>query len=217
MKRAVKYLLVVCLMIFLAGCGKDVSSDNGTEVNDTPHLTTEAEQGTFYRKGASNPVVVMEEYSDLFCPHCSDAQPILDQLIEDFKDKLALEFHHYSFMGSIYVHVANECAGEQGKFWEFHQAAFEAQNDLRLATNVNKIIELGTTIGLDKEKFSECVDNGKYLNKVEAQRLFAKEQYQITGTPSFIIDGKLIELTQGESFYEGLKKRVEEAINKPLA
>jgi len=144
----------------------------------------------------------------------------LDNLLYDFKDKLALEFHHYSipYKESLDVHMANECAGEQGKFWEFNQEAFMRENQAKLNYGGrNAIIELSENLGLDRDKIRACLLSEKYEEKVESQRTEAARKYGVDATPSFVIDGDLIKLPEDVGFYEGFKTIIQEYLNKPMA
>lgn len=202
--KVILFLVLIIGALGLSSCS--LTPDLGP-VNDT-----------LYRKGASNPVVVLEEYSDFFCPHCAEAQPVIDQLLADFGDKLALEFHHFSFMGSIDVHVANECAGEQGKFFEFQKIAFEKQSELQTGGKA-ALTRIADGLVPDVEKFKTCLTYDKYKLKIDKQKMDAKEKYDVSATPSFVIDNQLIVIPSDKGFYEGLKEVIEKniATPKPLA
>jgi len=204
------------LLVFLSACNNTTIVEPKPEPQPPIENNTPKVDLTTYRRGAENPKVVLEEYSDFFCPHCAHVQPILELLLEDFPDTLALEFHAYSFMGSKYIHVGNECAGEQDKYWEFQDKAFQQQYELRL-NGESAIIDIAESIDLDTKAFKTCLESNKYLEKIEQLKDQAVEKYDINATPSFIIDGKHVEIPPGKDYYEGLKEIIEQAINKPLA
>lgn len=87
----------------------------------------------YHTKGADEPYVVIEEYSDLQCPACRSAFPLLKKIIEDNGDTTALVYKHFP-LTQIHANAtaaarATEAAAMQGKFWEMHDLLFERQRD----------------------------------------------------------------------------------------
>ena len=93
-------------------------------------------------KGSPDAAVVIVEFSDFQCPFCrrwyDDTFPEIDRQIGD---DVALVFLHFPIMqlhpNAPTVHVAAECAGEQGKFWEMHDLLFERQDEWSRLPNPN--------------------------------------------------------------------------------
>jgi protein-disulfide isomerase len=220
MKKNFSIFLLVLLLLSLTACHHEENETNSNTINnngsaDISAVNTEVDF-EFHRKGAENPTVILEEYSDFFCPHCASAQPLISLLLDEYKDKLALEYHHYSFMGSKEVHVANECAGEQDKFWEYHELAFEKQYDLRIGGK-NAIIALAKETDLDTNKFSTCIASGKYDDFLEKSKKDAKSKHNIYATPTFLVNGKAVEFDAEMGLYEGIKAAIDKALISPLA
>jgi protein-disulfide isomerase len=212
-KNFKKYSIILSLFIsllVLSACNNFDDNLNNTNTNN-PNLVGMK----YYRKGAKNPIVILEEYSDFFCPHCGTAQPVLDLLLEEYPDKLALEYHHYSFMGSEDVHVANECAGQQDKFWEYHELAWEKQYDLS-AGGKKALVNLAIDLNLDKTEFEKCLIDKKIKDWVETSRIEGRDKYGINATPTFVVNKKVIEMTN-KGLYETLKEAIEKAMKSPLA
>jgi predicted DsbA family dithiol-disulfide isomerase len=207
--------IFLVLLISISACS--IESAKSPEIDSKPETNSKPEINfTFYRRGAENPVVVLEEYSDFFCPHCANVQPLLKSLLEEFPKTLAIEFHPYTFMGSEFVHEGNQCAGEQGKFWEFQDEAFLKQNDLRLGDK-STINDIASDLGINMEDFKTCLDSDKYLNELESIKKDASEKLGINSTPSFVIEGEKVELPEGKGYYEGLQQIINDFISKPLA
>jgi len=82
---------------------------------------------------------------------------------------------------------ASECANEQGKFWEYHDKIFENQ---ALLSNTIFSTWAGE-LGLDIEKFDECLSSGKYQDKVSKDMSDA-DSYGASGTPTFFVNGKIL-------------------------
>ncbi len=80
---------------------------------------------------------------------------------------------------------AGRCAGEQGKFWQFHDAMFADQSKLKpddLKADAKKL-------GLDTAKFDECLDKGKYKSAIESDMAQGRD-LGVDGTPAFFINGR---------------------------
>lgn len=213
----IKWIYLLVILLISGGVLVFYNYSQGTNI---PGTITEKDPGVvvediFYRRGAEKPLVVLEEYSDFFCPHCANVQPIIDALLEEFEGKLALEYHHYSFMGSLGVHAGNECAGEQGKFWEFHEEAFKKQTEIR--TGQTTVETLAEELALNMDQFQTCMDEERYVDKINRSMEMGSEKYGINATPTFVLDGKVVEIEGGKGYYEVLQEKINELINKPFA
>ena len=153
--------------------------------------------------GAREASVVITEFSDFQCPYCKEAQSALKQILQSYpKDvrlvfkNLPLTIHPEAFAAA----QAAVCAGEQGAFWQFHDALFASE---RLSSE--KFSELATGLTLNVPKFKACMESETARLTVlkdihDAQRL------GISGTPAFVINGRLF---QGVLSFETLKEIIE--------
>ncbi len=137
-------------------------------------------------RGDKNAKITLVEYSDFECPYCSAFAPTTDQILAANKD-VRLVYRHFPLSfhpQATPAAEAAECAGEQGKFWEFHDALFANQDSLGEAFYK----ETATTLGLNVTKFEDCRSSDRMLAKVQKD---AQEggAAGVTGTPgSFLID-----------------------------
>jgi protein-disulfide isomerase len=76
------------------------------------------------------------------------------------------------------------CADEQGKFWEYHDGIFALNG--RLADG--SLAEIASSIGLEEDAFSLCIEERRYKDFVEAD-FKAGQEAGVTGTPSFFLNG----------------------------
>lgn len=84
-------------------------------------------------RGDKNAKVTIVEYSDFQCPFCQRAIPTMEQILNDYKGQVRLVYKHLP-LPSIHPNAqitaeASECAGEQNKFWEFHDVLFNKQQE----------------------------------------------------------------------------------------
>ena len=77
--------------------------------------------------------------------------------------------------------MGNECAGEQGAFWEFHDARFQSG-----AFDVAGQISLAENLGLDVPRFTACMNDNRYQTSLQEDRGIAR-QYGVSIQPTFVI------------------------------
>ena len=97
-------------------------------VAERPDLT-----GAFIEGDPDAPVVIVE-YSDFQCPFCQRwYYETLPEVRAMIGDEVALAFSHFPLTqihpNAAGAHVAAECAGSQGRFWEMHDLLFERQGE----------------------------------------------------------------------------------------
>jgi protein-disulfide isomerase len=107
--------------------------------------------------------------------------------------QIRYEFRHFPLY-SIHPQAdlaaqAAECAGEQGSFWEMHDALFDAQQDWAGAATAGDTFKaLAGNLDLDQAQFDACLDGEKYADQVQAD--FAEgSNAGVSGTPAFRING----------------------------
>lgn len=86
-------------------------------------------KGENLRGEAEAPVKIVE-FSDFECPYCTTVYPTMKTVLDEYGDEVVFEYRHLplSFHENAQKAAeAVECAGEQGKFWEMHDALFEVQ------------------------------------------------------------------------------------------
>jgi len=154
------------------------------------------------------------EFSDYECPFC---KKFIDGAYQDIKSKYVktgkvnlvfrdfpLSFHE----GAVPAALAAECAKEQGDdttYFAYHDLLFADQKLDR-----ESLISYASKLNLDKEQFTSCLDDQKYLDEI--QKDFKDGQIAgINGTPAFIIDGKVISGAQPFSVFQAA---IDEALAK---
>lgn len=100
---------------------------------DPATVRVNASVGRASTKGPAGAPVTILEYSDFQCPFCGQAFPTVQQILKEYGDKVQFAYKHYPLI-SIHPRAqktaeASECARDQGKFWEFHDALFQNQTD----------------------------------------------------------------------------------------
>lgn len=161
-------------------------------------------------RGNKNARVTLVEFGDFQCPACGFREPMVQQTMKDFNGKIKLLYKHFP-LTTIHKNAypaarAAEAAGKQGKFWEMHDLLFARQKDWAGITDAKaKFIQYAQELKLDTEKFKKDFDASDIEKKINSEQ-DEGIQLGVKGTPTFFLDGKLIE---APATYEDLKKSIE--------
>jgi protein-disulfide isomerase len=165
-------------------------------------------------KGSKTAKVVIQEFSDFQCPFCSRVGPTIKQIEQTYGNKVAIVWRDYPLPFHQNAPVAHQAAREvfeQGgseKFWKFHDKLFEGQRELTRENIEKWAQELG---GINVGKLKAALDSGKHKARMDADMAaIAKAGAQI-GTPSFFINGKLL---QGAQPFDAFKTEIDAALAK---
>ncbi len=142
-------------------------------------------------RGDPKAPVVIVEFSDFQCPYCQAVQPTLKTLLAKYEGRVSLAYRDLPLRD---VHPqaelaaeASRCAGEQGKFWEYHDVLFANQNKL----DRPGLVELASGLKLDEKRFDSCLSGGKYKEQIEQDRQLGLRA-GVSGTPGFFINGNML-------------------------
>jgi predicted DsbA family dithiol-disulfide isomerase len=139
-----------------------------------------------YEKGDPNAPVVLVEFADYECPYCQRVNPQIQELKKEFGDRLTLAFKDFPLPMHRSAEKAAEaarCAGEQGKYWEYHDVLFYSK-----LLEVSDLKEHARVLKLDGDKFDTCLDSGREAEAVQKD-LEEGKGLGLTGTPSFFVNG----------------------------
>jgi protein-disulfide isomerase len=132
--------------------------------------------------------VTMVEFLDYQCPYCHRVQGVVDQVLARYPDKV--RFVHRDFLlgnpRSLPAARAARCAGDQGKFWEYHRQLLgdPRHEDADLQRKA-------ASLGLDGGRFSTCVASNRHDPAIESATAQGREA-GVTGTPTFFINGRRV-------------------------
>ncbi len=137
--------------------------------------------------GPPDAPVVIVEFSDYNCPYCQRFhQETFRPLMEAYSGQIRFVYRDFPITSqeSFNAAQAAECAGDQGGFWEYHDALFSGRHGLGLEAYGAYADELG----LDVEELIRCVREGRYAQEVQADARYAS-QLGVSGTPTFFVNG----------------------------
>ncbi len=140
--------------------------------------------------GPDSAKVIITEYGDFGCSSCRGwhTAGIMEQVIAAYGDQVQFVWKDFPVITtqSPKAAEAGQCAFDQGRFWEFHDHVYE-EGDL---LGVDDLKDYAKQVGLDTEKFNQCLDSGQNRAKVEQSLNEALREYAFPGTPSFLVNGK---------------------------
>lgn len=117
-------------------------------------------------------------------------------------------FLHLPVIGDESVRAAEaaECAGEQNRFWEYHDTLFENWNGENQGAYADKnLIRFADQVGLDQPGFVECLESRRHLERIGAHRNLARS-IDVSSTPTIIIDNQVLPgLRDFEEYQEQLE------------
>ncbi len=189
----------------------------GITDNPTDRIPKELEiPATAAVMGDANSPVTVVEFADFQCPFCERYfTDVLEKLEKQYVDtgKVKYLYASFAFLGDESKQAANaaKCAGEQGKFWEYHNALYQNQKGENQGAFTKKtLLALGKNVGVETTSFTKCVEDGAYLQEVEAETL-AGRRSGVTGTPTVFVNGVMI---VGAQDYTVFADAIETALSK---
>jgi protein-disulfide isomerase len=170
-------------------------------------------------KGDPSATVSIIEFGDYQCPSCqvfaTQVEPQMNlALIESGKAKFIyydwpiIEAHQYAFLAAR----AARCAGDQGKYWEYHDNLY--RNQTRWATSTDAegmFVEYAATLALDEGAFDSCLRSDRHADVVTANMELGM-QLGVRGTPTVIVEQGGVPRNMLNWDFESLQEYVEDLL-----
>jgi protein-disulfide isomerase len=158
--------------------------------------------------GSASAPVTLVEFSDFQCPFCQRVAPTLKQVKDKYGDRVRIvwkdfpltQIHPQAFKASEAAH----CAGDQGKFWEYHDRLFSNQQALEIAD----LKRYAGEMSLDAAKFADCLDTSKYGERVR-DGVAQGTTLGVNSTPMIYINGRVL---SGAQPYEAFAALIDEEL-----
>lgn len=163
-----------------------------------------------HSRGTDQAPITLIEFSDFRCSFCRKFwQTTLPAIEKKYikTGKVQFIYRHMAVFGpqSVSSAQAAECAGEQGKFWQYHDTLFSNAGS-PMAFSDGRLKDYAKELKLTSSEFNRCLDSGKYRNKVEGETGVAS-YLGIRGTPAFLINGQLLVGAQPFEAFESVLER----------
>ena len=152
-------------------------------------------------RGDPKAPITVVEFADYQCPYCKQVETTVKELLKKYPGQVNLAFRDFP-LASIhpYSEKASEaarCAGQQGKFWEFHDALFASQTKLD-EPGLNAIAQ---TLALDEKSFQACLASGEYKTQISRDQEDGRKA-GVSSTPGFFVNGVFLSGAQPEAAFE---------------
>lgn len=171
--------------------------------------------------GNDNAPAKVIEYSSFDCTHCRDFHdgtwPSLLERIK--KGEVQFTYVPVSGTGSIQngegAAKAAICAGEQGAFWQYHDALFSWQGlYANTAFSQNRFVGGVNALGLDKGKWDQCVSSDRPAT-VSTAAINAFKLQGVAGTPALLVNGNVVDIASNVALLDAIDKAVAAAGGVP--
>jgi protein-disulfide isomerase len=159
-------------------------------------------------RGATGKGLLLVEFADLQCPHCKEAQEIMDNIVRDFPDARIVfqlfplvDIHPSAFKAASY----GVCVQKQNNdaFFKYASGVFDTQDALSPGTEDTVLNAAVTRAGLDPAAISACAATPATKETVNADIKLA-EDAGVDQTPMLSVNGRLLPVTSIP--YESLKQ-----------
>lgn len=154
--------------------------------------------------------ITLIEFADFQCPYCGRVAPTIKKLRETYGDKVRLvwkdfpltQIHPQAFKAGEAAH----CAGDQGKYWEYHDRLFANQQSLM----PDDLKRHAADLGLDATTFAACLDTSKYGERVR-DGVAEGTRLGVNSTPMFYVNGRVL---SGAQPYEAFASVIDEELSR---
>lgn len=210
MKSRFSFILIALVIVF--GAVLFISKKDATAPNNggDPNAQT-----TNHTRGENKKNVTLVEYGDFQCPACGGYYPIVEQVVEKYKDDIQFQFVNFPLTqihpNAMLAHRSAEAASNQGKFWEMYGLLYQNQTTWTSLTPAQAdaaFRSYAESLNLDMTKFSTD-QKSQATNTIINADISKGKGLGVTSTPSFFVDGKKIENPKD---LDSFNKVIEEAI-----
>jgi protein-disulfide isomerase len=160
--------------------------------------------------GNKDAKVTVIEYLSPTCPHCKTFhETVYPQLKAEYIDTDKIQFIPRPFVRNVLdavVFMLAEAAGAE-KYHEVVDTYFRTQNDwVTSPTPADAMFAIAQQLGFTKETYDAALTNQALFSGLETMRDQATREFQLQGTPTFYINGKML---TGEASLEALKAEID--------
>ena len=162
--------------------------------------------------GKPDAPVTLTEFASLTCPHCANFhQNYLPDIEKELiaTGKVKLVFVDFPLDGlALAGAMLARCAGPE-RYFGFLKVLFRSQESWARAPEPRKaLLQVARLGGLSEADFEACLANKEILAGVQKAAAEARDNHDISSTPSFLIDGKKFEARQFGDIADALRKAV---------
>jgi protein-disulfide isomerase len=163
--------------------------------------------------GKQDAAVKLVEYSDFQCPACGVYYPIIEQIIEEYGDRISFEYRHYPLTtihrNAFAAARASEAAGKQDKFWEMYRLLFANQAVWSESDNSQPIFEsYAKQLDLDVSRYKADFASNETNGAINASIQEFNKRGLPKSTPTFLLNNKRIQPQSAEDLAKLIDKQL---------
>jgi protein-disulfide isomerase len=161
-------------------------------------------------RGPADAPVTIVEFSDLQCPHCKEANPTIEKLLNENPNirfvyqNFPLPMHNWAQKGADYADCVGKVSNES--FWKFISSVYTAQAEITAENADQKLTELADKAGVKGPDVASCSTQPETQSRVEASVNLGKT-LDVNSTPTLFINGRPVGVSGNN--YEALKQLVD--------
>lgn len=197
MPKVIKPVLVILVAVgFAAGAAVYLSRQpDEISAGDGAPLTVSVKTGGHVR-GPENAKVTLVEFGDYQCPSCGAYHPFVQETLRRYPNDVRLEFHHFPLISihrnAMAAAKAAEAAGEQGHYWEMHDALFEYQSQWAEAPDPKPMFAaIANHIGINGAILVQAMESPAIQERI-LKDVQQGDAAKIEAVPTFFIDGRQV-------------------------
>lgn len=176
------------------------------------HLMVSSAASKEITLGSEKAPVTLIEYGSLTCDNCIRFhRNVFPRIKKQYIDSGTVRFIYRHFPTSdaaVRGAIASQCAGE--KSYEMLDDLYSTTADWYRADNRDSVfVQKASSLGLNSEAYLSCLSDPKNLDEIKNQQQAAKQNLDVTGTPTFFINGKIV---RGKRSFVEIKALVDEAL-----
>jgi protein-disulfide isomerase len=161
-------------------------------------------------RGPVNAPVTVVEFSDLQCPHCKEANPTVERLVNEDADvrfvfqNFPLPSHNWAQKAAAYA----DCVGRASNdaIWKFIDGVYAAQDDITADNADQKLTELADKAGVKGADIATCAPTPETQSRVE-ESVKLGQSLDVNSTPTIFINGRPVGVSGNN--YDVLKQLVD--------
>jgi protein-disulfide isomerase len=158
--------------------------------SDVP-LTPAVSKRDHLRGRVAAPMTLVQ-FGDYACPHCTEAHPVVRQLMDATEGQLRFVYRHYPLVGDLSRRAAEatEAAAQEGAFWKMHDLLSAMGGDL----GEPDLYGAAEAAGLDAGALRSQIEQGTHAARVE-EDIDSARRSDAGGTPTFFVNGQRYDAT----------------------
>ena len=146
-----------------------------------------------HRLGPETAAVTIIEFGDYQCPYCRESEAHLKAIRRKHGNDVSLVYRHFPLPGHGAAYPAAraaECAGQQGRFWEFHELLYSTDGWIEDTSEAGLVGLAEQARVVSVEEFARCLA-GREIDQLVNADVATGRGLGIRGTPTFFVNGEL--------------------------